>query len=211
MGRPLFHQDKGNQPLAQKEHPCVVLNTVQRNDLPGKPVMAVVIPMSHSKTSAIKPNHLDVKPYHTRNLSMDKKNKSYLCTDSPNVVVLNGENNGLRKAAFAPDWCSDYTHGRITDTKLLDAATALTKSFLKETGYDVPTQGKKEPLEKTRKRTEIPYDKRKAIVLKAAQAEAQRQSAGFLRLQSALRDIDVPGHTIPNAQNVPGFKTELAR
>lgn len=213
MGRPLFHQDKTQKPLAEKEHPCVVLKTVERTDLPGKPVMAIVLPLSHSETSAVKPNHLEVKAYHTRNLKMDKNRKSYICTDSPNVIILNGEENGVRKAAFAPEWVSPFTHGRIVDDKLLEAANALTKSFLAETQYSVPTQGRPEGMArpKAKDTIELPYEKRKAIVIRAAETEAARQSAGFLRLQKALRDVDIEGHSIEGADKVPGFRFEHAR
>lgn len=213
MGRPLFHQDKGDVPLSEKEHPCVVLKTVERKDLPGSPVMAVVLPLTHSPTSAVKPNHLEVRPYHTKNLKMDPKNKSYICTDSPNVIILNGEENGVRKSAFHPEWVSPYTHGRIVDGKLLDAANSLTKAFLQETQYSVPTQGRAAGTArpKAKDKIELGYDKRKAIVIRAAETEAQNRSGGFLRLQKALNDVDIKGADIPNARNVPGFRYEEAR
>lgn len=191
MGRPLFHSDKGHWPLADKEHPMLVLKVAQRDDLPGKPVMAVVVPMTHSEGSQRKPNHLPVLSHQVKRMVAHAGKQSHICTDSPNVIILSGTDNGVRPAAWAPEWASAYSHGRITDTSLVDAAESLTKTFLAQTGYQPPIQGVvpgQAPATRPRHKvgTELSWNARVAIVHKAAQMEAQRNTATIDRLAPAL-------------------------
>lgn len=190
MARPLFHSDKGHWPLAQKEHPVLVLKVAKRDDSPDSPVMAIVVPLTHSESSQRKPNHLPVLTHQVKRMTAHAGKQSHICTDSPNIITLNAPDNGVRPPAWAPEWVSPYTHGRITDPALVDAAEALTKTFLAETQYQPPIQGTHASSPSPRARhkvgTELSWATRVCIVEKAAQAEASRATKGLERLNTAL-------------------------
>lgn len=190
MARPLFHHEQGHWPLAHKEHPVLVLKVAQRNADPDSPVMAIVVPLSHAPSSQHKANHLPVADHQVKKMMAHPGKQSHICTDSPNIIVLNGEENGMRAASWTPDWASPYAHGRITDEALIDAAEALTKTFLAETRYQPPIQGRVvgEAPAPTRHKVGIdlhPHT-RISIVRKAAEMEAKRAAKSIERLGTAL-------------------------
>lgn len=196
MARPLFHSDKGTWTLADKEHPVVVLKVAQKGEGPDAPIMAIVVPMSHAPSSHNKPNHLPVLSTQVKRMVAHPGKQSHICTDSPNIIVLNGRENGVRAASWAPDWVSPLTHGRITDPALVDAAESLTKTFIGHTNYNPPIQGTMDKGTPKRARhkpgTELSWASRVAIVHKAAEAEARRACGAIERLSGALQRAGLP-------------------
>ena len=181
MGRPLFHSDEGEISLSHMHHPVVVLAVAQR-DADG-PVLAMVVPMTHCLKSHSKPNHLPLQEDQVYRFKAHPGKTSHICTDSPNIVVLNSEDNGLKKQARVPDWVSPYTYGRIRDKDALDAAESLTRCFIAQTQYHVPIQGsmqrdaaeKPEPVRR-KMGTEVPLYTRIAIVSAAAKSIANEET-----------------------------------
>lgn len=190
MARPLFHQDKGHWPLAHKEHPVLVLKVAQKDDDPNSPIMAIVVPLSHAPSSQHKANHLPVADHQVKKMSAHAGKQSHICTDSPNIIVLNGADNGMRAASWTPDWASPFAHGRITDHALIDAAEALTKTFIAETRYQPPIQGQMEGQKAPATRHKVGMDvspmTRITIVKKAAEMEARKAAKSVERMGVAL-------------------------
>lgn len=190
MGAPVFCEDSRIKGVpSSKEHPCVVLKVVERKDLPGKPVMAIVLPMTHAERGERKPSFIPVQDKQTSRIKAHDGKQSYVATDSPNVIVLNWDNNGVRKQSMTPPWASPYTYGRVKDDYLLEACDEMTKAFVERTRYSPPMLGKSPTPEKEKRREpgmQPQWEDYVKIVEAASRKIAQKSSQAMQSMKSCL-------------------------
>jgi len=173
FGRPLF-RDRRESPhkLGAKEHPVLVLKTVQSPQDPHE-TLALVIPMSSSPIHTQKAQSERVRPGLVRGLPPKDERDTYFCPDSPNWIRINGADNGLRANPRQAEGAHPFKHAHIADGRTVERLLATTQSLMGD--YKVPIQG--ESMAKTRLyiASKTP-DKRVAVIEAAARAEAQHRT-----------------------------------
>jgi hypothetical protein len=185
MARPLFANDQGNWKLGDKEHPVVVLKTVVKEVKGQQQVLAIVLPMTHSESALRNPNALPMTSLQTRGMTAHAGKQNHLVTDSPNVVVLNGPDNGVRPKERGSYGQAFLEFGQVTDPHLLTAAEAMMKSFVSETRYKVPVQGDTPGLQGEHHRFSARPDmERRRKILTAAAEQVATQSVDAMRVMA---------------------------
>lgn len=119
----------------------LVLSVLSHPDKPTE-VMALTIPMSTSPVSAKNPHAEKVRPSTVKGLADKNGSDSWYCTDSPNMVRINGTENGLRRNIRAQGTDQHiFCHGHVTDMRTVERLLAKTGTIIKDTGYRPPVQG----------------------------------------------------------------------
>lgn len=190
MARPLFANDQGNWTLGEKEHPVVVMKTVVKEVRGQQQVLAIVLPISHSESGLRNSGALPLTSLQTRGIQAHQGKQQHLYTDSPNVIVLNGPDNGVRPKEQGKYGQAFLEFGDVTDPHLLTAAEAMMKSFVAETRYKVPVQGDKPGLQSDQHRFSArpdPERRRKILMAAAQQVAAQSVEATKVLAPAFLR------------------------
>ena len=139
-GRPLFSNrpsDKKRK-LSDKEHPVLVLS-VATCEKTGN-ILALTAPISKSDQCAQNPYAVPIERDH--NGPVNDSKQSWICCDSPNMIHLNGTDNGLRISTHAKrNYANTLKHGEIADKDLVKKSLAMTRQAIQEKGLQVPIQG----------------------------------------------------------------------
>jgi hypothetical protein len=199
MARPLFANDQGNWKLGHKEHPVVVLKTVVKEVKGQQQILAIVLPMTQSEHAQRNPQALPMTSLQARGMTAHAGKQDHLVTDSPNVIVLNGPDNGVRPKDRGTYGQAFLEFGQVTDPHLLTAAEAMMKSFVSETRYKVPVQGDAPGLQGEHHRFAARPDldrKRKILMAAAEQVATQSIEAVRVMAPAFLRaGMGAPAHT----------------
>lgn len=198
FGRPLFRDrpKTDTRALGAKEHPMLVLRVVENPDNPNE-INALTIPMSTSPINTNKTDAYKIRRGTVRGLRAKEDADRWFCPDSPNMIRLNGADNGLRHNAFAPEGTHPFKHAQVPDTRLVDKLYEIAYATMMD-GYRPPFQGETQRQTQIYLASQTP-DRRITAIQHAARLESDARIAAAPRL----------GEAITAAQKGPQKRTTL--